>query len=68
MRRGINELVAGLGDDDPAGVLDHAALTFIETHQATEHRQAGGVRGGPGRRTHAIRVQVPLRAIGRLPR
>ncbi len=41
MGRGINRTQPAVLDDQPHGVLDHAALAFVEAHKRGEHREAG---------------------------
>ena len=48
-------------------VFDRAAFAFIVTYERRKHRQPGRVARSPSRGTQRIRIEIELRAVGRLP-
>src|SRR6202011_5221155 len=67
MIRRVDVFATRLGYDQPNGVLDHPALTFIITHQRRKHWQARGVAGGPAGRPQSVGVQIEFGTVRSLP-
>ena len=68
MRCGIDRSDARAFHNEPHRVLHHAALALIVTHERREHRQTRRVARSPAGGPERVRIEIELRAIGRLPR